>query len=154
DGIKLGKVKSDDDGLISVHALREYVAREVPKRGAQEPTGFGLDERGGELFIARAAAIYSAERLQVFRRLINELDTNEEIDEEIADQARRVIRENQQKRDKKLLDLLGQLQKGLKPGRFSGQWMKAFAQPPSDGQTTEATTSVSKQAKPPDGGTT
>lgn len=126
EGIRLGKAKTNDNGLISASAIYQYAAAEVVKAGQQKPRFFGLEQHGGELFIARAAAMYSVERLQIFKKLINELDTNEEIDEEIAEQARRVIRDNQPKRDKNLLRLLDLLQKGMKPGKFSGQWMKTF----------------------------
>jgi len=161
EGIRQGKAKPNDDGLISARAVYHYASAEVVKAGKQKPRFFGLEQRGDELFIARAAAVYSAERLQSFKKLINELDNNEEIDEEVAEQARRVIRDNQPKRDKKLFDLLDQLQKGMKLGRFSSQWMKAFVVPPSGGQIPQKETEPLKvetpgtpAPKPPGGKTT
>jgi formylglycine-generating enzyme required for sulfatase activity len=130
-GIRQGKVPSDAHGNISISALQRYVSVAVPRDGAQEPTGYGLDERGGELIIARAAQAYDAQRLRAFRTLISELENNEEIEDELADQVRAVIRGNQPKRDKALFDLLDQLYKQrIKPGRFSTQWLKLFAVSP------------------------
>ncbi len=148
-GIKEG-VATNKDGVISIDGLYRYVYAKVTGEGYQEPMRWALNVKGEDLIIARAAAVYSAERLQAFRKLINELDTNEEIDEEIADQARRVIRANQPKRDKKLLELLDQLQKGEKsPGPFSSQWMKAFVALSSGDQISE-----DRPTKQTEGGTT
>ncbi|MBS1787616.1 MAG: SUMF1/EgtB/PvdO family nonheme iron enzyme [Acidobacteria bacterium] len=162
EGIRQGKARPNDDGLISASSVYQYASAEVVKAGKQKPRFFGLEQRGGELFIARAAAVYSPEQLQAFRKLINELDTNEEIDEELADQARRIIRDNQPKRDKKLFELLDQLQKGMRPGRFSSQWMKTFVVPPSGGQSSgdrpikplEVKTTNPPATKPPKNETT
>lgn len=142
EGIRLGKAKPNDDGLISARAVYQYASAEVVKAGKQKPRFFGLEQRGDELFIARATAVYSAEKLQSFRLLISKLEAERELEDELCDQVRAVIRENQPKRDKKLFELLDQLQKGMKPGIFSSQWMKAFVVPSSGGKLAETKSDI------------
>lgn len=136
EGVKQSKIKTSDDGLISASAIYQYVFAEVTKAGHQRPRFFGLEQHGGELFIARAAAAYSKEQLQAFRKLIGELETKDELDEELCDDVRRVIRENQPKRDKQLFDLLNRLSKQqLTPVRFSTQWLRLTLAVPPKGET-------------------
>ena len=136
EGVKQSKIKTSDDGLISASAIYQYVFAEVTKAGHQRPRFFGLEQHGGELFIARAAAVYSKEQLQAFRKLIGELENKDELDEELCDDVRRVIRENQPKRDKQLFDLLNRLSKQqLTPVRFSTQWLRLTLAVPPKGET-------------------
>lgn len=166
EGIRLGKAKPNDDGLISASAVYRYASAEVVKIGKQKPRFFGLEQRGGELFIARAAAVYSDERLLEFRKLINRLEDERDLEFEICDQARSVISQNQPQRDKRFLELLNQLHKGsLKTGRFATLWSKEFGKTivltdatsvisPSSGQVAETAGPKSKPTRPPVGGTT
>ena len=116
-------MRADANGNISIKALQNYVAVVVPQNGSQEPTGYGLDERGGELIIAKAAQLYDAERLRAWRKLVNDLDSNDEITEQLANELRAVISRNQPKRDKAQFDLLNQLfEQHIKLGKFISQW--------------------------------
>lgn len=157
-GIKQGEADYDNDGLVSIDDLYEYTRLRVPLEGAQQPRKWTLDAQGGKLIIARAAALYSTQQLQEFKKLINKLDENEEIDEEICDQVRLIIRQNQPRRDKRPFELLNQLNKGiLKPGKFITLWSKEFTTPPaptippfvvtpSSGQPADVSKLISKPA--------
>ncbi len=179
-GIKDGAA-ANDDGLVTMDGLYAYVYRQVISEGHQEPMRWALNVKGEDLIIARAAGLYSTQQLQAFKRLLNKLEDEEEIDEEICHQIRLVLRENQPKRDKRLFELLNQLHKGaLRPGKFITLWLKesanqsvpsttAFIIPPSVGQPAEVAKPAPKPAaekrdpankpvpprtKPPEGGAT
>ncbi|MDQ3010070.1 MAG: SUMF1/EgtB/PvdO family nonheme iron enzyme [Acidobacteriota bacterium] len=162
-GIKEGAA-ANDDGLISMDGLYRYVYAQVTGEGYQEPMRWALNVKGEDLIIARAAALYSAERLQAFKKLINRLEEEQELEDEICDQVRLAIRQNQPKRDKRLFELLNRLHSGLKPGVFATLWSKetriagqstpaTFVVPPSGGRPAEAKPAT-HQAQPPEGGTT
>jgi formylglycine-generating enzyme required for sulfatase activity len=122
-GIKQGEADCDNDGLVSIDDLYEYTRLRVPLEGAQQPRKWTLDAQGGKLAIARTAAFYSAEKLRAFRDVI--LGIEDEIDDEVFADAIRVIKQNQQKRDKAFFKLLNDLlEQGLKPAKFSGQWLR------------------------------
>lgn len=178
-GIKDGAAASDD-GLISMDGLYRYVYAQVTGEGYQEPMRWALNVKGEDLIIARAAALYSPERLQAFKKLINRLEEEEELEDEICHQVRLAIRQNQPKRDKRFFELLNRLHKGhLKPGVFATLWSKeagitgqstpaTFVIPPSGGQPAEVSKPAAKPAvkareladkpmhrtQPPEGGTT
>lgn len=123
-GIKEG-VAANDDGLISMDSLYRYVYVQVTAEGYQEPMRWALNVKGEDLIIACSSAIYSEERLQDFIKLIGDLESKRELDENLCDEVRFYIRQNQQKRDKKFFGLINQLYKQeLTPGKFTSQWYK------------------------------
>lgn len=144
-GIKEGAA-ANDEGFISMDGLYRYVHRQVTGEGYQEPMHWALNVKGEDLIIARAAALYSAQQLLDFKKLINRLDEDEEIAGEICAEVRLVIQQNQPKRDKRLFELLAQLHKGvLKPGKFVSLWSRGARVTSQPAQTT--------LVAPPSGGT-
>lgn len=139
DGVKSGQAAGNVDGLISVDALYQHVSRAVARNSAQTPTCYGLDEQGGHLYIARAAALYTAEKMRSFRDVIFGIE--DDIDDEVFADSIRVIKQNQPKRDKQFFQLLDKLLAGdLRPAKFSSQWYKlAFGTSSASSQAVEAT---------------
>src|SRR5262249_19679117 len=122
-GIRQGEADHDDDGLISLDDLYEYVKTRVPKEAPQYPTKWEFGVQGDRLFIARAARTFSPERLRVFKQKIK--DDEDSLLPEVFEQAYRVIRENQPKRDKDFFALLEELCDGrARHGEFNSRWLK------------------------------
>jgi formylglycine-generating enzyme required for sulfatase activity len=123
-GIRQGEADHDDDGLISLGDLYEYVKTRVPKEAPQYPTKWEFGVQGNSLFIARAVRTYSPDRLRAFREKIKGVD--DYLLPEVFDHAYKVIRENQPKRDKEFLALLETLLEGrMTISEFSSRWLKA-----------------------------
>jgi len=121
-GIRQGEADHDDDGLISLDDLYEYVKTRVPKEAPQYPTKWEFGVQGNSLFIARAARTFSPERLRAFREKIKSVD--DYLLPDVFDQAYKVIRENQPKRDKEFFDLLEALcEERMTIGEFSSRWL-------------------------------
>ncbi len=126
-GIKQGEADYDDDGLVSLDDLYEYVKRRVPKEAPQYPTKWEFGIQGSSLAIARAVRVFGAERLQFFTEMIMKVE--KDLDEEVFVQAYRAIKENQPKRDQEQFGLLEDLCEGrLTPGRFNGRWIRLAAE--------------------------
>jgi formylglycine-generating enzyme required for sulfatase activity len=132
-GIRQGEADRDDDGLISLDDLYEYVKTRVPKEAPQYPTKWEFGVQGNSLFIARAARTFSPERRRAFREKIKSVD--DYLLPDVFDQAYKVIRENQPKRDKEFFDLLESLcEERMTIGEFSFRWLKlAPARAPEKG---------------------
>ncbi len=145
-GIRQGEADHDDDGLVSLDDLFEYVKTRVPREAPQYPTKWEFGVQGNSLFIARAVRTFSAERLRVFKEKI--LSVENDIDDDVFEHAYRVIKENQPKRDKDLFTLLDDLCEGrLTPGKFSGRWLRfGLVAPASGGQIVQPRVSESKPA--------
>src|SRR5262245_53578549 len=121
-GIAYGEADQDDDGLVSMDDLYEYVRARVPREAPQHPMKWALGIQGGEFAIARAVKIYSPERLRAFRELIKSLDSY--LPEEVFDQAIQVIRAKQPKQDKEFLSLLEALSENrVNVGDFISCWL-------------------------------
>jgi formylglycine-generating enzyme required for sulfatase activity len=129
-GIRQGEADHDDDGLISLDDLYEYVKTRVPREAPQYPTKWEFGVQGNSLFIARAVRSYSPDRLRAFREKIKSVD--DYLLPEVFDHAYKVIRENQPKRDKEFLVLLEALCEGrMTIGEFSSRWLRlTSARPP------------------------
>jgi formylglycine-generating enzyme required for sulfatase activity len=122
-GIRQGEADHDDDGLISLDDLYEYVKIRVPKEAPQYPTKWEFGVQGNSLFIARAARTYSPDRLRAFKQKIK--DDEDYLLPEVFEQAYRVIRENQPKRDKEFFALLEELCEGrARHGEFNSRWLR------------------------------
>ena len=61
-GITHGEADQDDDGLVSMDDLYEYVRARVPREAPQHPMKWALGIQGGEFAIARVVKIYSPEQ--------------------------------------------------------------------------------------------
>ncbi|HEU0174148.1 MAG TPA: SUMF1/EgtB/PvdO family nonheme iron enzyme [Blastocatellia bacterium] len=122
-GVSQGEADHDDDGLISLDDLFEYVKTRVPKEAPQYPTKWEFGVQGNSLFIARAARTYSADRLRAFKQKIK--DDEDYLLPEVFEQAYRLIRENQPKRDKDFFALLEELCDGrARHGEFNSRWLR------------------------------
>jgi formylglycine-generating enzyme required for sulfatase activity len=122
-GIQQGEADHDDDGLISLDDIYEYVKIRVPKEAPQYPTKWEFGVQGNSLFIARAARTYSPDRLRAFKQKIK--DDEDYLLPEVFERAYRVIRENQPKRDKDFFALLVELCDGrVRHGEFNSRWLK------------------------------
>jgi hypothetical protein len=122
-GVRQGEADYDNDGLISLDDLYEYVKTRVPKEAPQYPTKWEFGVQGNSLFIARAARTYSPDRLRAFKQKIK--DDEDYLLPEVFEQAYRVIRENQPKRDKDFFALLEELCDGrARHGEFNSRWLR------------------------------
>jgi fumarate reductase subunit D len=122
-GLAHGEADQDDDGLVSMDDLYEYVRARVPREAPQHPMKWALGIQGGEFAIARAVKIYSLEQLRAFRELIKSLDSY--LPEEVFDQAIQVIRAKQPKQDKEFLSLLEALSENRAGvGEFVSRWYR------------------------------
>ena len=122
-GIRQGEADHDDDGLISLDDLYEYVKTRVPKEAPQYPTKWEFGVQGNNLFIARAARTFSADRLRAFKQKIK--DDEDYLLPEVFEHAYRVIRENQPERDKNFFALLEELCDGrARHGEFNSRWLR------------------------------
>jgi Caspase domain len=122
-GIKQGDADVNDDGYVSMDDLYSYVFAKVKSEGYQEPMRWALNVKGEDMIVARAMRTFSAERLKIFKEMILRIEND--LDEDVFEQAYRVIRENQPKRDKEQFALLEGLCEGrLSIGRFNGSWIK------------------------------
>jgi hypothetical protein len=122
-GVRHGEADHDDDGLISLDDLYEYVKTRVPKEAPQYPTKWEFGVQGNSLFIARAARTYSPDRLRAFKQKI--IDDENYLLPEVFEQAYRLIRENQPKRDKDFFALLEELCDGrARHGEFNSRWLR------------------------------
>jgi formylglycine-generating enzyme required for sulfatase activity len=122
-GIKQGEADVNDDGYVSMDDLYSYVFAKVKSEGYQEPMRWALNVKGEDMIIARATRTFSAEQLKTFKEMIMRVE--KDLDEDVFEQAYRVIRENQPKRDKEQFALLEGLCEGrLSIGRFNGRWIK------------------------------
>ncbi len=122
-GIRRGEADHDEDGLISLDDLYEYVKTRVPKEAPQYPTKWEFGVQGNSLFIARAIRIFSPERLRAFKQKIK--DDEDYLLPEVFEQAYHVIRENQPKRDKDFFTLLEELCDGrVRQGEFNSRWLR------------------------------
>src|SRR5215470_5675185 len=122
-GVRQGEADHDDDGLISLDDLYEYVKTRVPKEAPQYPTKWEFGVQGNSLFIARAVRTYSPDRLRAFKQKIK--DDEDYLLPEVFEQAYRVVRENQPKRDKDFFALLEELCDGrARHGEFNARWLK------------------------------
>src|SRR5262245_45331793 len=121
-GIAHGEADQDADGLVSMDDLYEYVRARVPREAPQHPMKWALGIQGGEFVIARAVKIYSPEQLRAFREHIKRLDDN--LPDDVYDQAIRVIRAGQSKQDKQFLSLLEALSENRATvGEFISRWL-------------------------------
>ncbi len=73
DGIREGKADADDDGLISIEDLYQYVRRQVAVEGAQEPMRWAINVRGEELIIARTNKSPGREKQRLLREKVIEI---------------------------------------------------------------------------------
>src|SRR5215510_2344344 len=122
-GIQQGEADHDDDGLISLDDLYEYVKTRVPKEAPQYTTKWEFGVQGNSLFIARATRTYNLDRLRAFKQKIK--DDEDYLLPEVFEHAYRVIRENQPKRDKDFFGLLDELCDGrVRHGEFNSRWLK------------------------------
>jgi hypothetical protein len=122
-GLAHGEADQDDDGLVSMDDLYEYVRAHVPREAPQHPMKWALGIHGGEFVIARAVKSYSQERLRAFREQIKSLDSY--LPDDVFDQAIQVIRANQPKQDKEFLSLLEVLgENRVTVGEFVSRWLK------------------------------
>src|SRR5262245_7036787 len=122
-GVRQGEADHDDDGLISLDDLYEYVKTRVPKEAPQYPTKWEFGVQGKSLFIARAIRTYSPDRLRAFKQRTK--DDEDYLLPDVFEQAYRVIKENQPKRDKDFLALLEELCDGrVRHGEFNSRWFK------------------------------
>jgi formylglycine-generating enzyme required for sulfatase activity len=122
-GVRQGDADHDDDGLISLDDLYEYVKIRVPKEAPQYPTKWEFGVQGNSLFIARAIRTFGPDRLRAFKQKIKE--DEDYLLPEVFEQAYRVIRENQPKRDKDFFALLEELFDGrARHGEFNSRWLK------------------------------
>jgi formylglycine-generating enzyme required for sulfatase activity len=122
-GIRQGGAGHNDDGLISLDDLYEYVKTRVPKEAPQYPTKWEFGVQGNSLFIARAAKTFGADRLRAFKQKIK--DDEDYLLPEVFEQAYRVIRENQPKRDRDFFALLEELCDGrTRHGDFNSRWLR------------------------------
>ena len=64
-GIKEGLADADDDGLVSMRELLQYVQMQVRMEGSQEPQGYALKVGGGDLAIAKTGKAPRAMRRQM-----------------------------------------------------------------------------------------
>ena len=144
-GIRQGEADHDDDGLISLDDLYEYVKTRVPKEAPQYPTKWEFGVQGNSLFIARAVRTFSPERLRAFKQKIK--DDEDYLLPEVFEQAYRVIRENQPKRDKDFFALLEELCDGrARHGEFNSRWLRLA---PAPEQEKKAPAQQEKKARPP-----
>ncbi len=126
-GIQQGAADYDDDGLVSMDDLYEYVRAAVPQDSPQHPMKWVLGIQG-KLAIARAAKIYQAEQLREFKAKV--VSVEEFLPDEVFDHALQIIRANQAKRDKEFLLLLEALcHRSMRVGEFSSRWLKLTAAP-------------------------
>jgi formylglycine-generating enzyme required for sulfatase activity len=126
DGIQQNRADQDGDGWVSISDLYEYVLRQVSQDAAQTPRYKGVEVEGGKYIIARAQKVYSAELLNAFKTKL--LSVEQDIDDDVFQDAYRVIKERQAQRDKAFLALLDELQAGrLSPGKFSGRWLRMIS---------------------------
>ncbi|MGH9939617.1 MAG: SUMF1/EgtB/PvdO family nonheme iron enzyme, partial [Blastocatellia bacterium] len=122
-GIRQGEADHDDDGMISLDDLYEYVKTRVPREAPQYPTKWEFGVQGNNLFIARAVRTFSPDRLRGFKQKIK--DDEDYLLPEVFEQAYRVIRENQPKRDKNFFALLEELCDGrARHGEFNSRWLR------------------------------
>ena len=122
-GVHQGEADHDDDGLISLDDLYEYVKTRVPKEAPQYPTKWEFGVQGNSLFIARAIRTFNPDRLRAFKQKIK--DDEDYLLPEVFEQAYRVLRENQPKRDKDFFALLEDLCDGrARHGEFNSRWLK------------------------------
>lgn len=123
DGIRQNRADHDGDGWVSISDLYEYVRQQVGQDAAQTPRYKGVEVEGGKYIVARAQKVYSAELLNAFK--IKLLGVEQDIDDDVFQDAYRVIKERQAQRDKEFLALLDELNAGrLSPGKFSGRWLR------------------------------
>lgn len=123
DGIRQNRADHDGDGWVSISDLYEYVRQQVSQDAAQTPRYKGVEVEGGQYIIARAQKVYSTELLQAFKTKL--LSVEQDIDDDVFQDAYRVIKERQAQRDKAFLALLDELNAGrLSAGKFSGRWLR------------------------------
>jgi len=67
-GVRQGAADADDDGLVSMDDLYQYVYAKVKSEGYQEPMRWALNVKGEELILARASGTSGREK----QRLLNE----------------------------------------------------------------------------------
>jgi formylglycine-generating enzyme required for sulfatase activity len=122
-GIREGEADHNDDGMISLDDLYEYVKTRVPREAPQYPTKWEFGVQGNSLFIARAVRTFRPDRLRAFKQKIK--DDEDYLLPEVFEQAYRVIRENQPKRDKDFFALLEELCDGrARHGEFNSRWLR------------------------------
>jgi hypothetical protein len=74
EGIEEGGADKDDDGLVSMGELYEYVYEQVRKESSQTPMKWALGVQGGDLIIARTGKAPRAERRRQIRKMLLEQD--------------------------------------------------------------------------------
>ena len=122
-GIAHGEADQDDDGLVSMDDLYEYVRARVPREAPQHPMKWALGIEGGEFAIARAVKHYSPERLNAFGKMIS--SQYENLLRDVFHQAIHVIRAKQFKMDKEFLSLLEALSENrVSIGEFTSRWQE------------------------------
>jgi hypothetical protein len=61
-GIESGAADRNNDGVVSMEELRQYVQQKIKAEGSQKPDGWALRLQGGELAIAKTGKDVSGER--------------------------------------------------------------------------------------------
>ena len=121
-GIAHGEADQDDDGLVSIDDLYEYVRARVPREAPQHPMKWALGIQGEKFVIARAVKLYSLEQLRVFREMIKGLE--DKLPDNVYDQAIHVIKAGQPKQDKQFLSLLEAFNENrVTQGQFISRWL-------------------------------
>ena len=128
-GIRDGKADFDEDGFVSMSDLFEYVKVRVPEDAEQTPTSHHYKVQGNKLFVARSFRTYNKGELKAFKKQINDLDSGDLLPPKVFAQARKIIEENNQKRDKNYFELLDQLSDGaIGSGVFAEKWLDLISE--------------------------
>ncbi len=123
EGLRHNRADMDGDGWVSINDLYDYVRQHVGREAAQTPRYKGVEVESGKYIIARAERVYGDALWQAFKTKL--LGVEDEIDDDVFEQAYRVIKERAAQRDKQWVELLEALTTGeLKPAKFSGRWLK------------------------------
>jgi len=124
-GIESGEADLQEDGLISMDELYQYVHRKVKQEGFQEPMKWDLNVTG-ELIIARSGKTPREERRKQIRQMLLDYARDGHISDRLLSQALEVLKlrpeelsSDARRRD----DLLKQLfDRRLLLGEFVDQW--------------------------------
>jgi hypothetical protein len=119
-GIKQGAADANNDGIVSMDDLYQYIYINVKSEGYQEPMRWALNVKGEELVIARASGVWI--RDQLTKKLI-------EIRESLPSLIFRKALEVVEDRHAPLYDLVFKLyREQLTIGRFIEEWNSAEKQ--------------------------
>ncbi|MCI5146596.1 MAG: formylglycine-generating enzyme family protein, partial [Candidatus Electrothrix sp. AR3] len=148
-GIRSGEADKNEDGLVDMHELYEYVHAKVQEEGAQEPMKWDLHAKG-KIIISRSGKESREEQIRKAKKKLFELGAQELLSENIVFAAVNVLSIPKQKmtaKDQKCSLLVEQLVHAkINPPVFIEQWMRTcFAH--THKITEPEKTKVSHQAK-------